>query len=368
MTSISRRHVCSTALAFLFSASFSSASTAQPPKTGADIYQSACQACHGPDGRGNPRSQVGFETPLPDFSRCAFTTAEPDAEWISIVRLGGRARALDPVMPAFGEALSEDEIVRVVAYVRGFCPSKSWPDGNLNLPRPIATAKAFPENEVVFTMAVPSRDVYYVETQFEYERRLGPRSQYEVVVPLNATQLGGIWNSGLGDIGVGFKHVVFHSARRGSIVSGAVEMTFPTGKETLGLGNRLLTIEPFGTFSQSLPFDSFVHAQAGMEFPLNLGAALNEVFWRVAAGKTFTEPRQGRAWSPIVEVLAARELEFGEPVKWDLMPQLLVTLNRRQHLMASGGIRVPLSVRTRSPSIMAALLWEWTQGSVFAGW
>jgi mono/diheme cytochrome c family protein len=356
------------ALALFVSLAVSSVSAAQSEKTGAEIYQAACQACHGADGRGNPRSEVGFSTPLPDFSSCAFTTAEPINEWISIVHLGGRARALDRAMPAFGEALSEDEIERVVAYVRGFCRSKAWPDGDLNLPRPLVTNKAFPENEAVFTIGVPTRDSDRVGTQFEYERRLGARSQYEVVVPLNAARLGGDWNRGLGDIGVGFKHVVFHDAGRGSILSGSVEMTFPTGKETEGLGNRLLVFEPFASFSQSLPYDGFLHAQAGMEFPLNLGAALNEAFWRVAVGKTFTEPRWGRAWSPMVEVLGARDLEFGEPAKWDLVPQLLVTLSRRQHVMASAGVRVPLNIRTRSPAVLGAVLWEWTQGSVFSGW
>jgi mono/diheme cytochrome c family protein len=357
-----------TALAFFVSLAISSVSVAQSVKTGAEIYQNACQACHGADGKGSPRSQVGFDVPLPDFSSCGFTTAEPIPEWIAIVHLGGRTRALDQAMPAFGEALSAEEIERVVAYLRGFCASKAWPDGDLNLPRPFATAKAFPENEAVFTFDMPTRDVDRVHMNFEYEGRLGPRSQYEVVVPLNAVKLGGIWSSGLGDIGFGFKHAVYHNTSRGSIVSGAAEMTFPTGEGALGLGDRLLKFEWYGTFSQRLRFDAFLHAQAGMEVPLNLQAALNEVFWRVAAGKTFTQARWGRAWSPIVEVLGAREIEFGEPVKWDLIPQLLVTLSRRQHVMASGGVRLPITIRTRSPAVVVALLWEWTQGSVFSGW
>ena len=135
-----------------------------------------------------------------------------------------------------------------------------------------------------------------------------------------------------------------------------------------GLGGRLLTIEPFGAFSQALPFNAFLHAHVGMDVPLNNQAALNEMFWRAALGKTFTEPRWGRAWSPIVELLGAQDLEFGERPRWDLMPELHVTLSRRQHVMASVGVRVPLSIRSRSPAVMASLLWEWSQGSVFSGW
>lgn len=355
------------ALAFLGSVGVAYAQAASPT-TGADIYQSACTACHGHDGRGNSRDAVGFHTRLPDFTNCAYATSEPDVDWLSTVHLGGPARGLDPNMPAFGEALSDEEIDRVIAYVHGFCSNPSWPAGNLNLPRALVTEKAFPENEAFVTTAAPTRYTDRVETRFEYERRLGPRSQYEVAVPFNVVKWPGGWNRGLGDITFGLKHVVLQSAGHGSIVSGAVEMTFPTGKESEGLGNRLLTFEPFGVFTQSLPFNAFVHAQAGMALPLNLDAALNEVFWRAAAGKTFTEPRWGRAWSPMVEVLGARELEFGERTKWDVLPELQVTLSRRQHVMASAGVRLPLNLRTRSPAAMASLLWEWSQGGLFSGW
>jgi hypothetical protein len=368
MTAMSRRRVWTAALVVVGSATFGFAQTG-PLRNGADLYQSACAACHGADGSGAARTTVGFETRLPDFSECAFSTAEPDVDWISTVHVGGRVRGLDRNMPAFGDALSSDEIERVVAYVRGFCTSRSWPIGNLNLPRALVTEKAFPDNEVLITATVPTQYTDRVGTRFTYERRVGPLSQFEVTMPFNVVKWPGGWNSGLGDIDLGFKQVVVHNATSGSIVSGGVELTFPTGKETEGLGNRLLTIEPFAVFSQSLPFNAFLHAQVGMDVPLNNQAALNEVFWRAAVGKTFTEPKWGRAWSPIVELLGSRDLgDFGERARWDLVPELLVTLSRRQHIMASCGVRVPVSIRSRSPVFTASLLWEWSQGSVFSGW
>ena len=78
--------------------------------TGEQLYQTACAACHGSDGKGQPRSVVGFDTPLPDFTDCAFSTPEADLDWWSVVHRGGRVRALDRRMPAFGDALSEPEI------------------------------------------------------------------------------------------------------------------------------------------------------------------------------------------------------------------------------------------------------------------
>jgi hypothetical protein len=66
---------------------------------------------------------------------CAFTTPEADLDWSSVVHMGGRARALDRRMPAFGEALSGLEIDSVIHHLRSFCAEPSWPRGELNFPR-----------------------------------------------------------------------------------------------------------------------------------------------------------------------------------------------------------------------------------------
>jgi mono/diheme cytochrome c family protein len=123
-------------------------------RTGADIYRAACVSCHGPDGRGMPRSSVGFDTPLPDFTDCSFATAEADPDWHAVVSRGGPIRGLDHHMPSFGEALSPGDISLAIGYVRSFCADRAkWPQGDLNFPRAFFTEKAFPENETVWTTA-----------------------------------------------------------------------------------------------------------------------------------------------------------------------------------------------------------------------
>ena len=126
-------------------------------------YRAACATCHGPDGRGSAKSVVGFDVPLPDFSDCAFATAEPDPDWEAVVHEGGPIRGLDRHMPAFGDALSRDDIALAVGHVRTFCTEAAWPRGDLNLPRAFFTEKAFPENESVwvttFTAAAIARSV-----------------------------------------------------------------------------------------------------------------------------------------------------------------------------------------------------------------
>jgi hypothetical protein len=336
-------------------------------QSGADLYRFACAACHAEDGRGEPRSVVGFDTPLPDFTDCAFVTSEPDVDWNAVVHLGGPARALDRRMPAFGEALPPEDIQRVIEYVRGFCKSRAWPHGNLNLPRPLVTEKAFPENEVIVSVASPEE--HFIETRLVYERRIGSRSQVEFSVPFNVTRAFGAWQRGLGDVAAGFKQVLWYSTGKGSILSAGVEMTFPTGKESLGLGHRLRVFEPFVVYSQRLPSSAFLHAQVGIEKPLNL-AVKRETFWRVAAGKTFVQGPWGRAWSPLIELLATREFVPGEPELTEVLPQLRVTLSRRHHVSFNGGVRVPVSVPSvvRRTSLIGAVFWDWYEGSLFEGW
>src|SRR4051812_49118954 len=112
------------------------------PHSGAEIYRDACAACHGADGRGNPQAVVGFDVPLPDFTDCLFSTVEAAEGWHAVVHEGGPVRALDHHMPAFGQALSAEDIRLVVSHVRTFCRGlRAWPQGDLNLPRLLVTEK-----------------------------------------------------------------------------------------------------------------------------------------------------------------------------------------------------------------------------------
>jgi hypothetical protein len=347
------------------------ASHAQP-RSGADLYAVACANCHGIDGRGAPQAIVEFPEALPDFRDCAFATREPDADWLAVTHDGGPARAFARMMPAFGGAMSGDELARVLAHMRTFCGDPGWPRGELNLPRPLVTEKAFPEDEAVITTAI-STGAGDIANKFVYERRLGARNQIEVVVPFTFREgpsgTGTGWGAGIGDVTVGMKRAVAHSLPRGSIFSAAAELILPLGDESLGLSKRTPVFEPFVAFGQVLPRDGFVQAQAGVELPFDSDKGPREAFWRVALGRSFTEGRFGRTWSPMVELVAARELESGHAADWDLVPQMQVTLSTRQHIMASGGVRVPLNAREgRHTQIVFYLLWDWFDGPLFGGW
>jgi hypothetical protein len=271
-------------------------------------------------------------------------------------------------MPAFGEVLSVAEIRRALAHIRGFCAAaRKWPRGELNLPRALVTEKAFPENEALVTVAATGGDEF--STAAVYERRLGARTQFELAVPFEASQSDSSWNQGLGDLAAAFKHVLHHDVDRGTILSAAAEVTLPTGSESQGLGSGVTVFEPFVAFGQVLPRDSFLQLQGGVELPTNAQRADREAFWRAAFGRSFLEHGYGRSWSPMVELVGATELTSGGETSWDMVPQLQVSLSRRQHILVSAGVRVPLNGRDeRGSAFLSYLLWDWFDGGFLGGW
>jgi hypothetical protein len=240
----------------------------------------------------------------------------------------------------------------------------------MNLPRPLYTEKAFPENEAVMAGDI-RRGPGAVETEFIYERRIGSRAQYEVVVPIQLIrQTTGRWDRGLGDIKLAYKRVIVHSENTGSIFSLAGELKLPTGKETLGLGSGQTAAEAFAAYGQILPRDFFLQFQAGAERAITRLPANAEGFWRGTFGKSVAQDEGfGRTWSPMVELLGARELTSGATTEWDIVPQMQVTLSKRQHIALSAGYRFPLNdAGSRQGSFVFYLLWDWFDGGFFQGW
>ena len=354
----------------VFSAQAFAQTSSFDTKSGEELYRAGCAACHGPDGRGNPPSIVGFDIPLPDFTDCTFATPEPDSDWSAIIHRGGRARAFDRRMPAFGEVLSDAAIQKLIDYLRGFCTSRAWPRGDLNLPRALMTEKAFPENETVITATIAGGDEPSVGTDFTYERRIGARGQLELVVPLELKGGGqGGWQRGLGDVALAMKQSLFHSLESGTIFTVGAELGVPTGKETSGFGKGVIVFEPFVALGQILPSEGFFQVQTGIELPADSAKAHKEAFVRAAIGKSFISDRFGRAWSPMIEMLAAREVSDEEKTQWDLVPQMQVTLSKRQHISINAGLQIPMTGRSARPrQLLTYFLWDWFDGGLFDGW
>ncbi len=336
---------------------------AQLEKSGKQLFEETCAACHGFDGKGAP--EFPLTTPRPDFTDCSFASREPDTDWVAVAHQGGPARGFSPEMPAHGAILTEDELQKIMEHVRGFCGNDAWPRGELNLPRALVTEKAYPEDEAVLSTAVSEGAVM---TEIVFEKRFGPRNQIEIKVPFGVREQADGWSSGrVGDVAIGLKRAFYHDFERGTIISMTAEAILPTGDSNAGFGKGVTVIEPFLSLGQILPANLFVHGQGGAEVPLGSGIA-NELFWRGVLGRSFVSGRWGRTWSPMVEVLGARELEDGATIHWDVVPQIQVTLNTRQHVMASIGVRLPVDDTGRDAQVIVYLLWDWFDGGFFEGW
>jgi hypothetical protein len=337
-----------------------------PARTGRQIYETVCVTCHGPEGRGGVNLELEKVVPLPDFTDCAFAAREPDRGFVAVAHGGGPSRGFSPLMPPWGAAFTEDELGLAVGHLRTFCTDQRWPRGELNLPRPFVTAKAFPEDEIVVATTSQSGSVV---TKFYYEKRFGPLSQFEIILPIATVDHPASGRAtGIGDFAIEYKRTLAHSLERGNIISVTTEVVLPTGNDDKGLGVGVAVFEPFVTVGQVLPREGFVQAQVGFGIPMKSGHD-NEVFWRAAVGKTFEHPRLGRNWSPMVEVLAKRDLVTGARIDWDLLPGAQVTINRRQHVRLAAGVRLPVTdADVRKKSVIVYLLWDWYEGGFLQGW
>jgi hypothetical protein len=111
-----------------------------------------------------------------------------------------------------------------------------------------------------------------------------------------------------------------------------------------------------------------VQVHAGYEFPSDRTRGQREGFVRTAVGYTLAQDNGfGRAWSPMLEVLAANP-EDGR-AEWDVVPQIQISLSKLQHVLLDVGVRIPLNEREeREPQILVYLLWDWFDGGLFDFW
>jgi mono/diheme cytochrome c family protein len=337
------------------------------------IYKGGCIACHGADGNGAAQSSTAFLRPntFPDFTRCDQTTPEPNSAYKAVILHGGKSLAFSQIMPAFGDLLSNDQIDDVIAYIRGFCKNKHhYPMGELNLPRALVTEKAFPEDELVVSTAANASGAPTWTTDIIHEQTFAGRNQLEIDVPVNYADQNHQWTSGLGDITVGLKRELFSSLRTGSILSVQGGVLLPTGDSKRGFGAGTTTFEPFAAFDQLFPENTFFQFQLGADLPADTSVSSRSLFFRSTVGQAIGQDHGlGRLFTPMAEFLASRDYTAGASTDWDVLPEMQVTVSRRQHIRAAVGYREPMTNTSgRDPQIDFYVLWDWAEGRFWEGW
>ena len=342
-------------------------------KRGEQLYKAACTSCHGSDGQGTPKTIAGFEPPetFPDFSKCDQTTPEVNSAYKAVITRGGPHRGFSQIMPAFGQALSSDEIDDLIAYLRHFCrEERKWPRGELNLPRAIVTEKAFPEDETVLSTGINVQGTPGNESHIIHEQRFGVNNQIEVDVPIQFQDQSHVWYGGVGDATLAVKRVMYSNLNRGSILSLQGGFLIPSGNRSRGFGSGTTTFETFAAFDQVFRSDTFIQTQFGADLPFHTSIAPQSIFFNSAIGQSFaSDHRLGRMWSPMIEFVAARDLTTGARTEWDVIPEVQVTISRRQHVRGNLGLRIPATETAgRQKQLVFYLLWDWQDGKLTEGW
>jgi hypothetical protein len=317
-------------------------------ETGAEMYAAWCAVCHGEDGRGRPAAPRVKTVPM-DFTDCRQTTPETDADWTLVTTHGGTAVGRSSEMPGF-EMLPAPVIARVLAYVRGFCRESGWPEGELNFPRSLVAAKAFPEQEVVFEAAVSHGADSYPRAAVAaaYAIRIGRRAHLGVELPAEAVSFAGRRHHGIGDVALEGQYVVHASGARGTIVSVGLEASMGTGSRRWGFGEGTAVFTPYVAAGVTR---GAWYLQGDVRGFLPLRLFPTEPVHRVAYAASLlrTLGTSPRAWTAGVAVSG-----IGSSVA--LSPEILKGLTRTRSL--SAGAAADITVRPVFPAIRGTTRWR----------
>lgn len=328
---------------------------------GREVYEVACAACHGADGRGNPAWES--KVAPPDLADCA-TTAERADHWEAIVARGGAKFGLSSVMPSFEETLTQGEITAVVAYSRTLCvEADRYPPGELNPRRLLSTPKAFPESEVrveaSHALDGSSRSLLHVEL----EGRLGPGFQYGVGLPIRP------WDSiyddfaGLGNVELELKRVLGFSPSKGLIAALGLAVEAPTGSRPSNLSSGTWVWKPLFALSKSSGRTS-LQAHVAAELPSASHRQDRQLVYGFGLSRALGPPRS--AWTPACELAGVinRRRHFRQH---ELLFEVSRPLSRLGHVVAAVGVRIPIGRYVAPARLEGYVLWDFSEGPPWRG-
>jgi mono/diheme cytochrome c family protein len=85
---------------------------------GRALYQQYCSMCHGPKGKGNGPAAAAMNPKPRDHTDGPYMNALSDAHLTKVISEGGAVVQLSPLMPAWKETLSSQQIADIIAYLR----------------------------------------------------------------------------------------------------------------------------------------------------------------------------------------------------------------------------------------------------------
>ncbi len=332
---------------------------------GKEIFTTNCVSCHGPAGSPDPDSPLvkALEVMPANFSDALFNSREPASDWKIVVTEGGPALGFSAAMPAFGAALTEQDIDSVLAYIKTLGGEHDYPDGDLNLFLPVRTKKAFPEDEWVWKQRYSGLDGdNNWKNTLEYEFRIGQR--FQGVLELTHEAEGS--QSDFGHLEPGFKYVLVHNKAAGHILTLGGNIGVPLNHDAHW---EVLPYLAFGKIlNEQWTLQSSGRLKLDVEDSDKSSAELaGIVHW--------LHTEKPRSVFPALELVAEVPFERGsgpdrkDAVQWSVLPQARIGLNKRGNIALNAGLELPLNDRERYDwRAYVYFIWDFADGGLFEGW
>jgi len=311
------------------------------PARGQAVFSNACAFCHGADGKGNGPIAATLAVKPANFTDCRITAEDSVEVAEGTIREGGPYQGLSNKMPSFKFVLTEEEIADVASYIKTFCNNPDWVPGELNLPRPLMTDKAYPEQEAIFGARFGRGQENATELFGDVEYRLNGLTSVEL--GFNYTDIhpeGGQSESGLGDTDIAINRVVAFSRTDLWLASVGLELSLPTGSKSRGLGTGEVVWEPFVRAGWDW-HQVVIQGNVILEFPQKTADVNSLIAYDVAVGRYF-QPDPRLQITPMVEFNSETSLvgsAMGD-TKSAILPQLRVNWLRWS---AGVGVQVPIT-------------------------
>jgi mono/diheme cytochrome c family protein len=327
-------------------------------EAGRAVFASTCATCHGPAGSPDPDSPVvqALGVVPADLSDPLFNSREPAGDWEMVVKHGGDAMGLATQMPPHRDALSDEQVDNVVAYVKSMVDTSAYPPGEMNLFLPIRTKKAFPEDEVVYKGRITpeaGQDVY--KNVLEIEKRVGKSGQLilELVHEKDALR------NELTEIEAGYKRAISWSDQ--FVLSGAMVVAKPVDSAD-GDGE----LQAYLAYGTELSPRWILQSSLRLKFPFESasdGAA------ELAGIVHYVHSPWARRVFPALEVVAERPFRSSNgDLEWTALPQVRIGLTKGGHVALNLGVELPLSDQPWDERYYVTLLWDFADGGFFKGW
>ncbi|MCS7081973.1 MAG: cytochrome c [Bacteroidetes bacterium] len=326
------------------------------------LFQVACARCHGPDGRGYPdgswRELTALQVPPPDFTDPLFSSLEPLADWIGVIREGGKPYGLSMQMPAFGEALPEYKIRELAEYLKSLGSDPRYLPGELSYPRLFNATKPFPESEALWISSQEmkaDRSLVRKSTLY-WAQRWGPRRQWELKLTpeWSAHKLQAL------ELELGLKQALAYDRAASWLLSSGLEAALYLW------GDEPWTLQPYITGVKGLGEWAALHGSLRLVYGPR---ADQRTLLRWALGGQFLIAHRARIFAPALEYVGQWALGASGSPSGHLVPQLFFTPPRRGHVAMALGLELPLG---RSASyryrLRGFLLWEFLEGPFWEGW